>query len=202
MPLVPAFIECGGANTANDTHGAPLAFPSCNPPAAVGTQLTIGTPDANGAAAKSSGFLRLDVIFGDPATPESESDVRIRAHEQDIRTHLPGLTDYTGELEAAVTLRITDKDGSNATGNGPASATSADFPLHLAIQCTATADTTIGSSCDLDTTANAVTPGSVVERRRTIWELGEVQVLDGGPDGLASTEGNNQLFLVQGLFVP
>ena len=50
-------------------------------------------------------------------------------------------------------------------------------------------------------TADAVTPGSVPEGKRSIWELGQVQVFDGGPDGVASTPGNS-LFAVQGVFVP
>jgi hypothetical protein len=37
---------------------------------------------------------------------------------------------------------------------------------------------------------------------RAIWELGQVQVLDGGADGLASTPGDNTVFERQGVFVP
>ena len=68
--------------------------------------------------------------------------------------------------------------------------------------CAATpADATIGSTCSVSTTFDAVTPGSVPEGKRSIWELGQVQVFDGGPDGVASTPGNS-LFAVQGVFVP
>ena len=44
-------------------------------------------------------------------------------------------------------------------------------------------------------------PGSAPEGRKAIWELGQVQVFDGGPDGLAATAPNT-LFATQGLFVP
>ena len=44
-------------------------------------------------------------------------------------------------------------------------------------------------------------PGLVSESKRTIWQMGDVRVLDGGPDGQASTTGNT-LFLKQGVFVP
>jgi hypothetical protein len=37
--------------------------------------------------------------------------------------------------------------------------------------------------------------------KRAIWELGQVRVYDGGPDGLAATA-DNSLFAVQGVFVP
>ena len=47
-----------------------------------------------------------------------------------------------------------------------------------------------------------VVPGLVTESRRTIWDLGQVKVYDGGSDGLASTTGDNTLFMVEGVFVP
>ena len=54
--LVPAYKACAAPNR---THGAPLAFPSCNPPVQASNFLTVGTPDANGAAAANSvGFIR------------------------------------------------------------------------------------------------------------------------------------------------
>jgi hypothetical protein len=43
--------------------------------------------------------------------------------------------------------------------------------------------------------------GTVRERKRAVWQLDEVQVLDGGPDGLADPS-DNSLFLTQGIFVP
>jgi len=44
-------------------------------------------------------------------------------------------------------------------------------------------------------------PGAVKETQRTIWELGQMQVNDGGPDGNAATEPNAP-FARQGIFVP
>ena len=45
VSLVPAYQEC----TAPDrTHGPPLAFPSCASPQQESSELTVGTPDANG----------------------------------------------------------------------------------------------------------------------------------------------------------
>ena len=41
----------------------------------------------------------------------------------------------------------------------------------------------------------------VTEIKRTIWQLGDVRIYDGGPDGQASTQ-DNTLFLRQGVFVP
>ena len=44
-------------------------------------------------------------------------------------------------------------------------------------------------------------PGLVVETKRTIWQMGDVELRDGGADGVASTQ-DNTLFARQGIFVP
>jgi hypothetical protein len=62
-------------------------------------------------------------------------------------------------------------------------------------------DATVGSSCNLATTADAVLLGAVVESKRTVWQLGEIEVRDGGADGDADTAPNTR-FLEQGLFAP
>jgi hypothetical protein len=51
------------------------------------------------------------------------------------------------------------------------------------------------------TTFDAVTPGSVPEGRRSIWELDRIRVNDGGADGVVATTPNT-LFATQGVFVP
>jgi hypothetical protein len=53
------------------------------------------------------------------------------------------------------------------------------------------------------TSSDAVFSGSgVIEGKRSIWELSETQVFDGGSDQNASTTGDNTLFMRQGVFVP
>jgi hypothetical protein len=74
-------------------------------------------------------------------------------------------------------------------------------PFPVTVPCAATADPARGSTCALATTVDAVTPGAAQEGKRAVWELGQVQVLDGGPDGDVSTS-DNSLFAVQGVFVP
>jgi hypothetical protein len=46
-----------------------------------------------------------------------------------------------------------------------------------------------------------VLAGTVIESKRTIWQLGQVEVRDGGADGDADTVPNTP-FLQQGLFAP
>ena len=56
-------------------------------------------------------------------------------------------------------------------------------------------------TCSVATSFDAVVPGSAQERKRSIWALDQVEVFDGGNDGLAATTPNT-LFAVQGVFVP
>jgi hypothetical protein len=194
VSLVPAYTECGSGN---NTHGPPLALESCSPPAQVGDELTVGTPDANGKPAKSIGSLRMDVATGDPSTTADEADVAFRFSVTDVRKR-SDLSDYTGELDAEPLLRITDR----ANGAGSAAGTTADFTWQIIVPCSATADDTVGSTCAITTTADTLIPGAIVEGDRAVWELGQVEIYDGGADGEAITTGDNAQFLRQGIFVP
>jgi hypothetical protein len=64
-----------------------------------------------------------------------------------------------------------------------------------------TQDLGVGSTCSIATTADSVLPGTISEGKRTLMEMFQVRVFDGGADGLAATPGNS-LFAVQGLFAP
>jgi hypothetical protein len=108
------------------------------------------------------------------------------------------LSDYGGELQASMRLRLTDR--ANGPG-GTHGATVQDFALSFNVPCTATSDTTVGSTCSAATTQNSVRPGSVVAGNRAVWRLDDISVFDGGADGDADTPGNT-LFAWQGLFIP
>ena len=130
----------------------------------------------------------------------SVSDVRCRAGAGTCGSpNAASGTDYTGELQLSTRLRIIDRL------NGPAladPATSVDSPFPVTIPCVATdTDDTIGANCAVNTTANAVVPGAVTGNGHAIWELGQIEVYDGGTDGDAETDGNT-VFLRQGVFVP
>lgn len=59
----------------------------------------------------------------------------------------------------------------------------------------------MGSDCSLNTTLDALIPDAIAEGRRTVLQLGQVRVADGGPDADPWTEPNTVL-LRQGVFVP
>jgi WD40-like Beta Propeller Repeat len=203
--LVPAYPRC---TVPDRIHGPPLAFPSCSHPAQTSPNLTVGTPDANGAPANSIGALRMEVAAGAPGPPD-DSDVKISlARITDVRCAAPlsacgpansaGGPDYTGEVQVMLTARLTDKVGAF----GAEGTTTVDFKFPFPIPCTATTSTSVGGTCDTITSFQAIAPGSVHDSRRAIWQFDQVQVFDGGPDGVASTQGDNSLFAVQGVFVP
>ena len=192
--LVPAYKTCTAPNR---QHGGPLSVLSCNPPVQESGFLTVGTNDANGANPNSVGSVRLDVMDGNPSTPADEADVRIDASITDVRRQTD-LTDYTGELQGRLPIRITDRNNSPPAGSA---ATMADTSFVFTIPCSVTVDPSIGSTCSVSTTADGVVPGSIKEEVRSNWQIGQIDVLDGGSDGLASTTPNT-IFARQGIFTP
>jgi hypothetical protein len=200
--LVPAFNQC---TSGNRTHGASLSYPSCAPPQQSSSVLTIGSPDANGAGANFTGVVQFITIVGDSATEADEADVRIQVTLIDIRNK-PSLTDYVGRLLVQANLQITDHNNAPET---PEPGTTQTINYRAPVDCLATTSTTIGGSCSLNTTADAIVPGSVVEGMRSIWQLGQIAVKDAGPNGTGYAscppvcgDGDETTFLRQGVFVP
>jgi hypothetical protein len=203
ISLVPAYKPC---TSPNRTHGPPLAFPSCSPPVQTSDFLTVGTPDANGAGAKSTGFMKLAV----KATPPEAlriafdiSDVRCLPSTAASVCNSPNAADgpdYSGELQGNATIRISDHyNGSNRDE----AATLVDIPFPVNAICTNTADTSIGGFCTINT-SQPLSPFPNQDwftGQRVIVELAQLQVFDGGPDGSVGTP-DNTLFEVHGVFFP
>jgi hypothetical protein len=202
VSLVPAYEQC---TSPNRMHGPPLDSPSCNPPAQTSDFLTVGTPDANGAEANSVGYFKLRV------SPKSDPNVIFTSTISDVRCKSGTSTcgnandadgpDYTGELEGNATIRITDHfngpDGNEA-------ATVRDLPLPFYLVCTNTADTSIGGVCNINTSCPLIPNGCSTVRNgdRTVVGITQIHVFDGGPDGIVGTDGDNTLFMNQGVFIP
>jgi hypothetical protein len=208
VSLVPAYERCEAPNR---THGPPLAFPSCSPPVQTSDFLTVGTPDANGAAANSVGFVRIAALVGEPGAPD-DSLVKLAGNITDVRCK-PGVStcsnanaqggpDYTGELEGNATIRITDHHNATAPGGGTDPATVVDIPMPFQLSCFATSDTSIGSTCVFPVpSTECLGCPSPKDGVRTLVEMTQIQVRDGGPDGQVFSQ-DNTLFMVQGIFLP
>ncbi len=194
-PLALAYEPCTEA-AANRVHAEPLDFPACSPPEQVSDFLTVGTFGSNRRVTNSVGSVRVRMDPGDPGTPADEANVALIASITDVRAR-DDLSDYTGELEAVLPLRITDSNNGPSANEKATGDTSITFP----IPCAENESPDAGSDCAVTTTVDAVSPGAVVEGKQATWEVDAVKVFDGGADGVASTAGNT-LFMAQSLFVP
>ena len=230
--LVPAFNQCSGSSPSGMTHGPPLAVPSCSPPTESSGFLTFLAPDRPApfsGVANGSGVVVLKVTC--VSTPPTENgdvppcnanagdqeDVKVTSTLTDVRCKLASQANcagapatagqlYGGKVLLRIVLRMTDR--LNGPTQNPGTAMDTAFPVGL--QCTS-------GSCSATTTADSVYPNVVQEQRRAAWELGKVEILDGGSDGnLAAIpspgsgicppacqgNGGETVFLHQGLFVP
>lgn len=207
VSLVPSYNEC---TTPNRQHGPPLSFPSCHPPVQSSNFVTVGAPDANGAPANSVGFVRLHVIVGAPGPPD-DSEIALTASITDVRCKA-GTTacgnanahegpDYTGELEGNATIRVTDHNNAVDPGGGNDPATVIDIESPFSLLCANTTDTNIGGNCTLTTASCLGCLGTIKDGKRTVVEVTQLRLFDGGADGLINTTPNTQ-FAEQGIFIP
>jgi hypothetical protein len=194
-PLVIAYDPCALADRA---HAMPLGFASCNPPSQSSGFITSGTPDANSEAASMTGSVKLTVTPGSAAPPD-DTDVGLTISLTDVREQ-GTLADYPGELRGELPLQITDRNNGTFAQDRPATVQA--LTLAASVPCGATPDPAAGSTCSLVTSLDTLVPGTVPEGKRSLWELGQITVLDGGPDGDADTATGNTVFARQGVFVP
>jgi hypothetical protein len=211
--LVPAFTPCTGG--ANASHQAPLTGRACSPPAPASAAVAVGP--------QSLGFERLLVLSTGQCAPFDPTrcapDMTIRVQITDVRSASPTGADYdpagATDLTAVATLpdynaaattgkgaQVTDKDNKADSGtlyNKAATVVPLSFPVPVG--CTATASTSIGSTCNAQTTMNSLVPGSALAGKRAIWELGQLQVLDRGANGTPG-DADDKVFEVEGIFVP
>jgi Tol biopolymer transport system component len=192
ISLVPAAQPCTAPNS---THGSPLSFGSCSPPTPISPNLTTSAGEVR---ARSVGFVLLKAFPGSSDTTADEADISVKFRLTNVM-HASDLSDYTGELQARMSVRRTDKYNGPG-GNEDLTSEAVDFPV--TIPCAATSSPTDGSDCSLTTWADVVVPGFAPEGKRSIYDLGQVRVYDGGADGDAETTGDNALLAVQGVFVP
>jgi hypothetical protein len=117
---------------------------------------------------------------------------------------IPGSTSPAGTA-----IRITDHlnntpstgDPAGCTGSQSCSATVLDAPFPVPVVCAATTTGAIGSYCGVNSTANALVPGVVISGTSSVVQIGQIQIVDSGPDGARSTT-DDQLVGVQGILIP
>jgi hypothetical protein len=200
--LVQAYAQCLAPDR---THGPPLGFPSCSGPQQASRFLTVGNPPAT--AARFAGSVNIRV-YGTPGPP-TDNVVLVAVEADDVRCQgvsgaCPGAgDDYAGTLRFEMGIRATDHDNAVAPGGGNEAATVEDFGMAMTVDCVPTSDPAIGSSCHREEAHwNIFGQYPIDDDKRTIWELGQTHIYDGGADGDGATTADNTLFAVQGVFIP
>ena len=201
--LVPSYQPCAAPDR---THGPPLAFPSCSTPDPASSYLTVGTPDANGSAARSVSSFFWKAVPGTPGPP-TDNGIGFSVDITDVRCRIEGPAcagpgaDYAGSVEVRLPSQFTDHYN-DAPGGGYDPATTVPFNFGFTVSCAMTADPAIGSKCSRVIPYIEQLGIAIPDTQRTLWEVGQVQIWDGGADADASTAGDNTLFGVQGIFIP
>jgi Tol biopolymer transport system component len=181
LPLTVAFDDCG----AGPTHDPPINSPTCGPAEASSPDLTFGEPQVNGKPAKGNGFISIKT--------QSPSNGEVKVSIKDVRckNYFGGcntlLGDYSDFVRLGLQFQITDR----ATAAGTA-ATVPILVLTTNVPCTATADTTVGSTCQVTTDINSILPGAIVPNKRASWVLLKATIYDT----------QSRPFLVPGNFYP
>ena len=149
-------------------------------------------------------------IVGVPGPP-NDSDIITTPQITDVRckagtsacgnANAAGGPDYTGQLQGNATIRITDHFNAVEAGGGTDPATVVEIPFPINMFCASTADTSIGAVCNNSFGCTRPDCSPVRDGDRTVVGITQLQVFDGGPDGIPTTAPNT-LFAVQGLFIP
>jgi len=212
VELVPLFREtisttqCQARGGTPSTHGAPLSFSSCNPPG-----FLPGVQAHQGPQAVSNVDLTVQEGDGDPSNGDT-ADVTIVANMTDIRALSASGADYNPvpaagaqDMTGASKIRISDHH--NTTGAQACSATTScpatmiDFDFTVAVTCAPTADTTVGSTCTANTTADGTVPDVVKEGKQAVVQLNRIRVWDAGSDGIRGNQNDRDAFM-QGIYIP
>jgi hypothetical protein len=150
----------------------------------------------------SSSWASYAVIYGDTnAGNGDQANLTLRASLNDIRT--AGGADYNpnasgADLTLVTRLRITDRyNGASQTDP----ATVQDFDYQTPIDCASTSTGSEGSSCSLDTSADAITPNTIRENKATAIQVFRFRVNDSGTNGTRG-DADDRIFAVQGIYIP
>lgn len=199
VSLVPNFrqtistTQCQSRAGQPSTHGPPLAFTSCAPPA-----FAAGTVAHFGPSALASAMLTAVPGDFDPANGD-QADLSVSTSLTDIRTASGGDYDPSASDATLVArLRISDTYNGGSL-NDPATVTEVNFAVPL--DCSASVDPGEGSTCAVATTADSTSPGAIRERKNTVIQTFRVRVNDAGANG-SRGDPDDRTFATQGVYIP
>jgi hypothetical protein len=194
VSLVPVMKQCGtGGNPAIAKHAPPMAIGSCTGVVTTGTA-HVGANNVSSAS--------ITVVPGNFLTAANEADIQYVVSATDVRSTSKTGPDYNPnasgpDLTFDARLRITDSR--NGTGQTDA-ATMVDIGFGVPVDCVVTGGSD-GSNCNVNTTANAVNPGSIVEGKDMVIQAFRYFLKDSGPNGIRG-DVDDKLFEQQGWFSP
>ena len=120
-------------------------------------------------------------------------------HDITWTAELPGASaGGAGTKFAGKGIRITDTDNGSSDDAG-ATVSNLAFPIPL--DCVETTSTGVGSSCGVNTTANALVAGVVKPGKAAVWQIGQIELRDSGTDGVRGNS-DDDVFATQGVFLP
>src|SRR6185312_9601037 len=102
-------------------------------------------------------------------------------------------------------VRLRYNDTFNTTSGQPCGSscpgTMIDFEFSAPINCSATADPTVGSTCSVSTSADGVLPGMVRESRSSAIQTFRVRIHDAGPNTTVG-DADDARMASQGIYIP
>ena len=154
----------------------------------------------NGAPGPYSDLGNGAVAATPPCLPtgQSASDCLAGADLTQV-AELPGAaTGAVGTQFEGRGVRITDRQNGDLEDEF---ATMRDIGFPIPLDCAPSAALDRGSTCGVNTTMNALVPGVVGSGNSAVWQIGQVEIKDSGPDGVRGNS-DDELFEVQGVFLP
>jgi hypothetical protein len=135
------------------------------------------------------------------------ADIFITSQATDVRAGDPSGPDYDpnpngADLTLVEKWRISDHANSSSqsicTTSCPGTVADLDFPVP--VECAQTSAADVGSTCAVDTSANAVLPGAIQTSEQAVIQVFRLRLNDAGPDGVPGG-GDDTLFQQQGLYL-
>jgi hypothetical protein len=139
----------------------------------------------------------------------NQADVSVIGVLTDVQNTVGG-ADYNPQAagpDISLTSRWRLSDTLNTTTGSPCSsppscpATLIDVEFPIPVQCTPTADPSVGSACSLNTTLGTVAPDVVKENRSSVLQLHRFRVTDAGPNGTTG-DADDKRPAAQGIYIP
>jgi hypothetical protein len=160
-----------------------------------------------GNSGSGAGSVKIQAIVGDPSTPADEADLGFTVSATDVRRS--DSSDFVGQALFRTSVQITDF-ANGSFGDEPGTVASAE--ISAPVDCVATPSPSVGGSCAMSTTADALAPDFAKEGKRTVISALAVGLLDRGADDAITPgsgtcpptcgSGDERLVLTEGLFAP